>query len=69
MKEFVKPFDVLRFRKADEERARLNEFLPAALEILETPLSPIRVAFLWIMCAIPVAVLLWAIIGLSLIHI
>lgn len=68
MKEFVKPFDVLRFRKADEERERLNEFLPAALEILETPLSPVRVAFLWFMCAIPVAALLWAIIGFIDIH-
>lgn len=63
MKEFIKPFDVLRFRKADEERERLNEFLPAALEILETPLSPVRVALLWILCIIPVAALLWSIFG------
>ncbi len=68
MKDFIKPFDVLRFRKADEERERLNEFLPAALEILETPLSPTRVALLWILCAIPVAALLWSIVGFIDIH-
>ena len=68
MKEFIKPFDVLRFRKQDEERERLNEFLPAALEILETPLSPVRVALLWILCAIPLAALVWSIIGFIDIH-
>nr|WP_247876841.1 HlyD family type I secretion periplasmic adaptor subunit [Ochrobactrum sp. CM-21-5] len=35
------------------------EFLPAALEILETPASPVRVAFIWFICALVVAALLW----------
>ena len=68
MKEFIKPFDVLRFRKPAEEEQKLQEFLPAALEILETPLSPIRVAFLWFLCAIPTVALIWAIIGFIDIH-
>ena len=68
MKDFIKPFDVLRFRKADVERERLNEFLPAALEILETPLSPIRVTLLWILCAIPLIALVWSILGFIDIH-
>ena len=68
MKDFIKPFDILRFRKAEEERERLNEFLPAALEILETPLSPVRVALLWVLCAIPIAALIWSILGFIDIH-
>lgn len=68
MKEFIKPFDVLRFRKPKEEQEHLQEFLPAALEILETPLSPIRVAFLWFLCAIPTVALIWAILGFIDIH-
>lgn len=68
MKDFIEPFDVLRFRKADVERERLNEFLPAALEILETPLSPIRVTLLWILCAIPLIALVWSILGFIDIH-
>lgn len=37
-----------------------SEFLPAALEILETPASPIRVAILWFICALATGTLLWA---------
>lgn len=37
-----------------------NEFLPAALEILEMPASPIRIAFLWFICILATGTLLWA---------
>lgn len=36
-----------------------SEFLPAALEILETPASPIRVAILWFICTLTTSTLLW----------
>lgn len=35
------------------------EFLPAALEILETPPSPIRIALLWTICGLVVCALAW----------
>jgi hemolysin D len=40
-----------------------REFLAPALEILETPPSPVHVAFLWIICALVVAALGWAYFG------
>jgi hemolysin D len=40
-----------------------REFLAPALEILETPASPVHVAFLWIICALAVAVIGWAYFG------
>ena len=40
-----------------------QEFLPAALEILEVPPSPVGVALLWIICALAVATLAWAYFG------
>jgi hemolysin D len=40
-----------------------REFLAPALEILETPPSPIHVAFLWIICALVVTALGWAYLG------
>ncbi len=40
-----------------------REFLAPALEILETPPSPVHVAFLWIICAFVVAALSWAYFG------
>ncbi|WFU04666.1 HlyD family type I secretion periplasmic adaptor subunit (plasmid) [Rhizobium sp. CB3171] len=40
-----------------------NEFLPAALEILETPASPIRTAFIWFVAAVVSSTLLWSYIG------
>ncbi|WP_235694286.1 HlyD family type I secretion periplasmic adaptor subunit [Brucella intermedia] len=36
------------------------EFLPAVLETLETPASPVRIAFIWFICILVVAVLLWS---------
>lgn len=35
------------------------EFLPAALEILETPASPVRVAVLWFICLLALLTLIW----------
>lgn len=35
------------------------EFLPAVLETLETPASPVRIAFIWFICILVVASLLW----------
>ncbi|MGH6798501.1 MAG: HlyD family type I secretion periplasmic adaptor subunit [Roseiarcus sp.] len=40
-----------------------REFLAPALEILETPPSPVHVAFLWIICALVVTTLAWAYFG------
>ena len=40
-----------------------REFLPAALEIFETPPSPIRVAGIWLICIAAAAGLAWAYFG------
>jgi hemolysin D len=45
------------FRRED------NEFLPAAIEILETPPSPILISFLVTICAATVIALMWSFIG------
>src|SRR5207247_403203 len=37
-----------------------NEFLPAALEIIASPASPIRIALLWFICAFVSAALAWS---------
>ena len=39
------------------------EFLAPVLEILETPASPVRIAFIWIICALVVVSLAWAYLG------
>jgi hemolysin D len=46
-----------RRRRAD------NAFLAPALEILETPPSPVRVALIWIICALAAASIAWAYFG------
>ncbi|QND14022.1 HlyD family type I secretion periplasmic adaptor subunit [Rhizobium leguminosarum bv. trifolii] len=40
-----------------------NEFLPAALEILETPASPIRTALIWFICVLTAGALIWSYVG------
>jgi subfamily B ATP-binding cassette protein HlyB/CyaB len=40
-----------------------REFLGPALEILETPASPVKVAFLWAICALVAVSLAWAYFG------
>ena len=47
---------------------RDREFLPAALEILETPPSPARRAFLMTLCAFTLIALAWSFIGYIDIH-
>ncbi|MDE2579950.1 MAG: biotin/lipoyl-binding protein, partial [Hyphomicrobiales bacterium] len=47
---------------------RDREFLPAALEILETPPSPLPVAFMLTICAFAAAALAWAFIGKLDVH-
>jgi hemolysin D len=45
-----------------------REFLPAALELLETPPSPVRIAGLWLICTAFTVSLLWAYFGKLDIH-
>lgn len=45
-----------------------REFLPAALEIIETPASPVRIAFIVFICAAFSAVIAWSYFGLIDIH-
>jgi hemolysin D len=45
-----------------------REFLPAALELLETPPSPVRIAGLWMICAAFTSMLLWSYFGKLDIH-
>ncbi len=40
-----------------------NQFLPAALEILETPASPVKAAMIWFICALASGALLWSYLG------
>src|SRR5271165_1532262 len=40
-----------------------REFLAPALEILETPASPVHIAFIWIICALVAVALAWAYFG------
>ena len=55
--------------KAEKERPQLNregselEFLPAALEVLETPASPAGRAVLWLILTLTVCAVLWASLG------
>ena len=49
-------------------RGRDREFLPAALEVLETPPAPIPVALMLTLCAFTALALLWAFIGRLDIH-
>lgn len=39
------------------------EFLPAALEILETPASPIRTSLIWLLCSLATGALIWSWVG------
>lgn len=40
-----------------------QEFLPAAIEILETPASPVRAAMIWLICLLAALSLIWAYFG------
>lgn len=52
-------------KEEDKQRVRYDEpaFLPAALEVLETPPSPIGRAILWSMLLFVVLALIWSIVG------
>ena len=47
----------------EEEKRSDQEFLPAAISILETPPSPINIAMLRIICALVTCALLWTFFG------
>ncbi|UWU23036.1 HlyD family type I secretion periplasmic adaptor subunit [Rhizobium sp. CB3060] len=60
MNQFIKPPK----RPRRPRRTRIeNEFLPAALEILETPASPIRTVFIWFIAVVVGSTLLWSYLG------
>lgn len=54
---------MMQLMRGTREQQADNEFLPAALEILETPASPVRVALLWFICLLATAALLWSYFG------
>ncbi len=56
------------FTKKPEMSARDREFLPAAMEILETPPAPMPVALMLTLCAFILFGLLWSFIGRLDIH-
>lgn len=53
----------LKGRRAMKRSRQDNEFLPAALEILENPASPVRIAWIWFISTLAAAVLLWTWLG------
>ena len=59
---FLKTANENKTRRSAPNRAD-QEFLPAALEILETPPSPVGIWLLWIICVLVVAALGWAYFG------
>lgn len=64
---FFKGYDQLKKITADRLLAKLaredKEFLPAAISIIETPPSPIRIIFIWTICLLATVVLLWGFFG------
>ena len=55
-------------RAAPAVSGRDREFLPAALEILETPPPPLPIALISIICAFALAALTWSFFGLLDVH-
>jgi hemolysin D len=55
----AKPQAMAPARRAPKRLSADNEFLPAALEILETPASPVRTAMIWFICVLAVGALAW----------
>ncbi|MCO6178444.1 HlyD family type I secretion periplasmic adaptor subunit [Ciceribacter sp. RN22] len=52
-----------RLRGKVSRRREDAEFLPAALEILETPPSPIRTSLIWLLCSLATGALIWSWVG------
>ena len=64
MNEIVPTKAVRRAKRLAVERRRSdNEFLPAALEIIETPASPTQMALILIICLLAMVILLWSYFG------
>lgn len=64
---FNKQAERLAAEKSEQPPEKINptrysdlEFLPAALELLETPTSPIVVTFIWTICLLFSAILVWS---------
>lgn len=57
-----------RRQTGSDVRGRDREFLPAALEILETPPAPLPVALMLTLCAFCVAALAWSFVGRLDVH-
>lgn len=47
-------------RRGQKEKASETDFLPAALEVMETPPSPIGRIILWLIIAAAISTLTWA---------
>ncbi|TCR78700.1 HlyD family type I secretion periplasmic adaptor subunit [Rhizobium sp. BK376] len=63
MNQIVRRRDLPKKPNSPKRRRIDNEFLPAALEILETPASPVRAAFIWFICVLVAATLAWTYFG------
>ncbi len=50
-------------RRADQRRLVETQFLPAALEVTETPPSPFGRAVMWLIMAVALVALLWAVLA------
>jgi len=57
------PSRALALMAADGRNGSDREFLAPALEILETPASPVRLAFLWLICGLVAVAIAWAYFG------
>jgi hemolysin D len=55
--ETAKQLTLVKWARSDQE------FLPAALSILETPASPVRIGLLWAICLLMAVALLWSYFG------
>ncbi len=53
------PRATLSGKNAEAVSRRDMEFFPPALEILETPQSPVRIALLWFICVLATSLLAW----------
>jgi hemolysin D len=64
MNQIVRRRDLPGNRPTPPKRTRIdNQFLPAALEILETPASPVRAALIWFICVLVASTLAWTYFG------
>lgn len=57
LNEKAKNLTLIKWARSDQE------FLPAALSILETPASPVRIGLLWAICLLMSSALLWSYFG------